>query len=203
MVTNMQTVFAAEEVFHSETAKVYSEMEAIIDKLAKDVQKGTLPKRTPLPKPQPQSINSASSLNSPPKATNGTSSPSRHFGSSFGSHSRADYEPVGALHSNKGQTNGASYTNTTGSNQPAGSNEMYDIPVGATTTDLPPGVLYRVKASYKYQAEDVDELAFEVGEMINVVEYEDTEDQEEGWLMGVKEATGQKGMFPANFTRPM
>ena len=43
---------------------------------------------------------------------------------------------------------------------------------GATTDDLPPGVMYRVKASYKYQAEDVDELAFEVGEVINVVEYE-------------------------------
>merc|ERR1712156_834119 len=143
LVTNMQTLFAAEEVFHSETAKVYSELEAIIDKLAKDVQKGTLPKKI-LPKPQPmlnQSVNSTSSLGSPPK--------------------------------------------------------------GATTTDLPPGVLYRVKASYKYQAEDVDELAFEGGEIINVVEYEDTEDQEEGWLMGVKEATGQKGMFPANFTRPM
>lgn len=27
--------------------------------------------------------------------------------------------------------------------------------------------------------------------------------QEEGWLMGIKEANGQKGMFPANFTRPM
>jgi len=208
LVTNQQTLFAAEEVFHSETAKVYSELEAIIDKLAKDVQKGTLPKKI-LPKPQPmlnQSVNSTSSLGSPPKATNGNASPSRHFGSSFGSHSRADYEPVGALHSNKGQTNGATYNNTTGNgNQPAGSNEMYDIPVGATTTDLPPGVLYRVKASYKYQAEDVDELAFEVGEIINVVEYEDTEDQEqeEGWLMGVKEATGQKGMFPANFTRPM
>jgi len=263
LVTNQQTLFAAEEVFHSETAKVYSELEAIIDKLAKDVQKGTLPKKI-LPKPPMlnQSINSASSLGSPPKGelmemgtghynpagplspihesdlesnnlqlektgkslqpstnnneilkvqdlesetettTNGTSSPSRHFGSSFGSHSRADYEPVGALQTDKGngQTNGARYNNTTGGNQ---SNEMYDIPVGATTTDLPPGVLYRVKASYKYQAEDVDELAFEVGEMINVVEYEDTEDQEEGWLMGVKEATGQKGMFPANFTRPM
>ena len=34
-----------------------------------------------------------------------------------------------------------------------------------------------MKAAYKYQAEDVDELAFEVGEIINVVEYEDTEDQ--------------------------
>jgi amphiphysin len=27
--------------------------------------------------------------------------------------------------------------------------------------------------------------------------------QEEGWLMGVKEGTGEKGMFPANFTRPL
>jgi len=204
LVTNMQTFFAAEEVFHSETAKVYSELEAIIDKLAKDVQKGTLPKRAPLPKPQlNQSINSASSLNSPPKATNGTSSPSRHFGSSFGSH-RADYEPVVVPGGGGGvATNGTNrYSNSTGANQ-GGSNEMYDIPVGATTDNLPPGVLYKVKASYKYQAEDVDELAFEVGEVINVVEYEDPEDQEEGWLMGLKETTGQRGMFPANFTRPI
>jgi hypothetical protein len=27
--------------------------------------------------------------------------------------------------------------------------------------------------------------------------------QEEGWLMGIKESTGEKGMFPANFTRPL
>ena len=67
-------------------------------------------------------------------ATNGTSSPSRHFGSSFGSH-RADYEPVGpggptsaAAAASNG--NGTRYPNTTtGANQ-GGSNEMYDIPVG-------------------------------------------------------------------------
>ena len=75
-VTNMQTLFAAEEVFHTETAKVancaaemqfkwmeahvplkfqvYSELEAIIDKLAKEVQKGTMPRKV-LPKPQPLS----------------------------------------------------------------------------------------------------------------------------------------------------
>ncbi|XP_062541763.1 amphiphysin isoform X1 [Armigeres subalbatus] len=81
--------------------------------------------------------------------------------------------------------------------------ELYDIPVGATTTDLPPGVLYRVKATYKYVREDVDELSFEVGDTINVIEYEDPEDQEEGWLMGIKEGTNDKGMFPANFTRPL
>merc|ERR1711936_403704 len=94
------------------------------------------------------------------------------------------------------------YSPTTMANNAANlsANQTYDIPVGATTENLGPGVLYRVKASYKYQAEDVDELNFEVGEIIDVVEYDDSEDQEEGWLMGVMQSTGQKGMFPANFT---
>ena len=48
---------------------------------------------------------------------------------------------------------------------------------GATTDNLPPGVLYRVKAAYKYQAEDADELSFEVAECIQVVEYDDQEEQ--------------------------
>ena len=38
-------------------------------------------------------------------------------------------------------------------------------------------MLYKVKATYKYQAEDMDELAFEVGEIIQVVEYDDPEEQ--------------------------
>nr|CAD7567931.1 unnamed protein product [Timema californicum] len=73
----------------------------------------------------------------------------------------------------------------------------------ATTDNLPFGVLYRVKATYKYTREDVDELSFDVGEIIRVVEYDDPEEQEEGWLMGVKEGSDEKGMFPANFTRPL
>ena len=48
---------------------------------------------------------------------------------------------------------------------------------GASTDNLPPGVLYKVKATYKYQAEDMDELAFEVGELIQVIEYDDPEEQ--------------------------
>jgi hypothetical protein len=48
---------------------------------------------------------------------------------------------------------------------------------GATTENLPAGVLYRVKATYKYNREDVDELSFEIGDSIRVVEYEDPEEQ--------------------------
>jgi hypothetical protein len=49
--------------------------------------------------------------------------------------------------------------------------------VGASTENLPPGVLYRVKATYKYNREDVDELSFDVGEIIQVIEYDDPEEQ--------------------------
>lgn len=48
---------------------------------------------------------------------------------------------------------------------------------GATTDNLPQGVLYRVKATYKYVREDSDELSFDVGEIIQVIEYEDPDEQ--------------------------
>ncbi|XP_017054128.1 bridging integrator 2 isoform X1 [Drosophila ficusphila] len=80
---------------------------------------------------------------------------------------------------------------------------IYEVPADANTADLPAGVLYRVKATYGYVKEDVDELSFEIGDLIRVIEYDDPEDQEEGWLMGQKEGTNEKGLFPANFTRPI
>ncbi|XP_022804434.1 myc box-dependent-interacting protein 1-like [Stylophora pistillata] len=64
-----------------------------------------------------------------------------------------------------------------------------------------PGFLYKVRAAYRYVAEDDDELSFEKGEIINVVEFEDPEEQDEGWLLGILELSGIKGVFPANFTK--
>lgn len=66
-----------------------------------------------------------------------------------------------------------------------------------------PVYLHKVRATYKYLAEDEDELSFEAGEIIQVIEYDDPQEQEEGWLMGIKESTGQKGLFPANFTKEL
>lgn len=63
--------------------------------------------------------------------------------------------------------------------------------------------MYRVRAAYKYQAEDEDELNFDVGEIIRVIEFEDPEEKEQGWLLGIKESTGEKGLFPFNFTKPI
>ena len=69
---------------------------------------------------------------------------------------------------------------------------------GASTDNLPPGVLYKVKASYKYQAEDVDELNFEVGEIMNVVPYEDPEEQVGGDNNGVEFTKPCRHLFAQN-----
>lgn len=68
-----------------------------------------------------------------------------------------------------------------------GIHEFRIFRLGATTTDLPPGVLYRVKATYKYVKEDQDELSFDVGEIINVIEYDDPDDQvsKKTWSLAV------------------
>lgn len=65
----------------------------------------------------------------------------------------------------------------------------------------PPVHLHKVRATYKYLAEDEDELSFDAGEIIQVIEYDDPQEQEEGWLMGIKESSGERGLFPANFTK--
>lgn len=49
--------------------------------------------------------------------------------------------------------------------------------LGATLAGLPPGALYRVRATYRYTREDSDELSFDVGEVIRVVEYDDPDEQ--------------------------
>lgn len=49
--------------------------------------------------------------------------------------------------------------------------------LGATLSNLPPGVLYRVRATYRYTREDQDELSFEVGDTIRVIEYDDPDEQ--------------------------
>uniref|UniRef100_A0A1B6DR86 Uncharacterized protein n=1 Tax=Clastoptera arizonana TaxID=38151 RepID=A0A1B6DR86_9HEMI len=201
LVTNLQTLFAAEQVFHSETAKVYAELEAIVDKLATDSQRGsyTLKKIANSPKAITNSISLPGSPTST-TADEGSKSPSPEPVTTNGVSPPQTPPPV-VNGNNSPVPEAPSPTNKVNNKQEV--EELYDIPPGATTDNLPPGVLYRVKATYKYNREDEDELSFEVGEVIRVIEYDDPEEQEEGWLMGIKEGTGEKGMFPANFTRPL
>ncbi|XP_026736973.1 myc box-dependent-interacting protein 1 isoform X2 [Trichoplusia ni] len=242
-VNNLQTLFSAEQLFHSESHKVYGELEAITDKLANECQRGSYSKKpvsnniaaaaapaanthngkadhcdtvqTPVaargPPPGLPAVNGAASPPSPGAPPSPAATPSP-FGEERDSPERDSAPPpdpappAPAKREDKPAAPRPNNNNNIADDKDLPDKkveELYDIPVGATLSNLPAGALYRVRATYRYTREDEDELSFDVGELIRVVEYDDPDEQEEGWLMGIKESTNEKGMFPANFTRPI
>uniref|UniRef100_A0A674B366 Bridging integrator 1b n=1 Tax=Salmo trutta TaxID=8032 RepID=A0A674B366_SALTR len=75
---------------------------------------------------------------------------------------------------------------------------------------LPAGVIYKVKAMHDYAATDGDELEMKAGDVVLVLAWENPDEQDDGWLMGVKESHWlenkdllAKGVFPENFTQKL
>uniref|UniRef100_A0A915PHF1 SH3 domain-containing protein n=1 Tax=Setaria digitata TaxID=48799 RepID=A0A915PHF1_9BILA len=64
-------------------------------------------------------------------------------------------------------------------------------------------ILYKVRATHRYTAEDTDELTFDAGEVITVLEAREEDLLDDGWLLGVKQSDGIRGVFPANFTKSL
>jgi len=96
--------------------------------------------------------------------------------------------------------------------------DIYTVPTNNKAAPLPAGVLKRVLATHPYTAEDEDELSFTATDVFCVLPYEDPEEAEnikrkrkiiipiedDGWYFGYIEGKPEtKGVFPANFTRPM
>uniref|UniRef100_A0AAY4CDC1 Myc box-dependent-interacting protein 1 n=1 Tax=Denticeps clupeoides TaxID=299321 RepID=A0AAY4CDC1_9TELE len=74
--------------------------------------------------------------------------------------------------------------------------------------EMPPGFLFKVQATHDYAANDSDELEMKAGDVVLVMTYDNPDDQDDGWLMGVKQAEwverkslSGKGVFPENFTQ--
>ncbi|KAF7657420.1 hypothetical protein LDENG_00026880 [Lucifuga dentata] len=74
--------------------------------------------------------------------------------------------------------------------QPAG-------PVGSAAVAPPSGVT-RYRAMYSYTAAEADEVSLQEGDLLS-----DVEPIDEGWMFGCNQRTGQRGMLPANYVRPV
>ncbi|OCT63310.1 hypothetical protein XELAEV_18044408mg [Xenopus laevis] len=74
--------------------------------------------------------------------------------------------------------------------------------------EMPPGFLYKVRAQHDYVATDGDELNLKAGDLVLVTQFENPDEQDDGWLMGIKETDWlqnkpyeqHRGVFPENFT---
>ncbi|XP_065132596.1 amphiphysin isoform X7 [Paramisgurnus dabryanus] len=78
-----------------------------------------------------------------------------------------------------------------------------DVPSG-----MPRGFLYKVETLHDFEAANPDELELKKGDIVLVVPTEHPEDQDAGWLTGMKESewlqlgtSAHKGLFPENFTQ--
>ncbi|XP_043364653.1 amphiphysin isoform X6 [Dermochelys coriacea] len=88
-----------------------------------------------------------------------------------------------------------------------------ELPVSADDAahGMPPGFLFKVEALHDFEAANADELNLKRGDTVLVIPSEATDDQEAGWLTGIKEsdwlqyrdAVTYKGLFPENFTKPL
>uniref|UniRef100_A0A8C1SUT4 Myc box-dependent-interacting protein 1 n=1 Tax=Cyprinus carpio TaxID=7962 RepID=A0A8C1SUT4_CYPCA len=90
------------------------------------------------------------------------------------------------------------------------SNETPTVTNGSSDAELPPSVLYKVKAVHDYGATDSDELDLKAGDVVLVLPFASPDEQDDGWLMGVKESHWLQnknllatGVFPENFTQKL
>ncbi|XP_017568396.1 myc box-dependent-interacting protein 1b isoform X8 [Pygocentrus nattereri] len=79
---------------------------------------------------------------------------------------------------------------------------------GSSDAEVPSGVAYKVKAMHDYAATDSDELDLKAGDIVLVLPFDNPDEQDDGWLLGVKEShwllnkdLTAKGVFPENFTQ--
>ncbi|XP_073329248.1 myc box-dependent-interacting protein 1 [Pagrus major] len=76
------------------------------------------------------------------------------------------------------------------------------------TAEMPTGFLFKVQVMHDYAANDTDELEMKAGDVVLVITFDNPDEQDDGWLMGVKQDDWQqnkenaaKGVFPENFTQ--
>ncbi|XP_034549041.1 myc box-dependent-interacting protein 1 isoform X4 [Notolabrus celidotus] len=80
--------------------------------------------------------------------------------------------------------------------------------VASEEADMPPGFLFKVQVMHDYAANDTDELEMGAGDVVLVITFDNPDEQDDGWLMGMKQddwrqnkENAAKGVFPENFTQ--
>ncbi|XP_017376165.1 myc box-dependent-interacting protein 1 isoform X25 [Cebus imitator] len=198
-VNTFQSIAGLEENFHKEMSKLNQNLNDVLVSLEKQHGSNTF------------TVKAQPSENAPAK---GNKSPSPPDGSPAATlEIRVNHEPEPA----GGATPGAALPKSPSQSSlpavvvetfPATVNGTVEGGSGAGRLDLPPGFMFKVQAQHDYTATDTDELQLKAGDVVLVIPFQNPEEQDEGWLMGVKESDWNqhkelekcRGVFPENFT---
>ncbi|XP_036922869.1 myc box-dependent-interacting protein 1 isoform X23 [Sturnira hondurensis] len=199
-VNTFQSIAGLEENFHKEMSKLNQNLHDVLVSLEKQHGSNTF-----MVKAQP-------SDNAPAKG-NKSPSPPPDSSPAATPEIRVNHDPEPA----SAATPGAALPKSPSQNSlPAVVVETFSAAVNGTVEggngtvhlDLPPGFMFKVQAQHDYTATDTDELQLKAGDVVLVIPFQNPEDQDEGWLMGVKESDWNqhkdlekcRGVFPENFT---
>lgn len=199
-VNTFQSIAGLEENFHKEMSKLNQNLNDVLVSLEKQHGSNTF-----TVKAQPS--------DSAPEKGNKSPSPPPDGSPAATPEIRVNHEPEPAA----GASPGASIPKSPSqSSLPAVVVETFSATVngavegssGTGRLDLPPGFMFKVQAQHDYTATDTDELQLKAGDVVLVIPFQNPEEQDEGWLMGVKESDWNqhkelekcRGVFPENFT---
>ncbi|XP_056289738.1 myc box-dependent-interacting protein 1 isoform X2 [Pseudoliparis swirei] len=80
--------------------------------------------------------------------------------------------------------------------------------VASDPEELPAGFLFKLQVMHDYAANDTDELEMKTGDVVLVIKFDNPDEQDDGWLMGMTQddwlknkENAAKGVFPENFTQ--
>ncbi|XP_062823427.1 myc box-dependent-interacting protein 1 isoform X19 [Anolis carolinensis] len=232
-VNTFQSIAGLEENFHKEMGKLNQNLNDVLVTLDKAHATSTYPVKaqpsdstkanktpsspppdgTPITSPESKAIN-----HEPEPSTLDTSaggipkSPSQSTEAAPAGAEAAGKEAAAGAEAAKTETDSGSAS----SSLPAVVVETFSATVNGTVesgapserADMPPGFLFKVQAMHDYAATDSDELQLKAGDVVLVIPFDNPDEQDEGWLMGVKEADWLqhkeldqcRGVFPENFT---
>ncbi|XP_006909555.1 myc box-dependent-interacting protein 1 isoform X4 [Pteropus alecto] len=199
-VNTFQSIAGLEENFHKEMSKLNQNLSDVLVSLEKQHGSNTF-----TVKAQPSDNTPAKENKSPSPPPDGSPAATPEI--------RVNHEPEPA----SAATPGAALPKSPSQSSlpavvvetfPAAVNGTVEGGSGAARSDLPPGFMFKVQAQHDYTATDTDELQLKAGDVVLVIPFQNPEEQDEGWLMGVKESDWNqhkelekcRGVFPENFT---
>ncbi|XP_045058985.1 myc box-dependent-interacting protein 1 isoform X17 [Desmodus rotundus] len=199
-VNTFQSIAGLEENFHKEMSKLNQNLHDVLVSLEKQHGSNTF------------TVKAQPSDNAPAKG-NKSPSPPPDSSPAAAPEIRVNHDPEPASEA----TSGAALPKSPSQNSlPAVVVENFSAAVNGTVEggngtvhlDLPPGFMFKVQAQHDYTATDTDELQLKAGDVVLVIPFQNPEEQDEGWLMGVKESDWNqhkdldkcRGVFPENFT---
>ncbi|XP_011797058.1 PREDICTED: myc box-dependent-interacting protein 1 isoform X12 [Colobus angolensis palliatus] len=213
-VNTFQSIAGLEENFHKEMSKLNQNLNDVLVSLEKQHGSNTFTVKAQPRKKSKLFSRLRRKRNSDNAPAKGNKSPSPPDGSPAATPEiRVNHEPEPA----GGATPGATLPKSPSQSSlpavvvetfPATVNGTVEGGSGAGRLDLPPGFMFKVQAQHDYTATDTDELQLKAGDVVLVIPFQNPEEQDEGWLMGVKESDWNqhkelekcRGVFPENFT---